>query len=173
MFFSSFETGAINEPNVFLVPPPPPVSWGTGGILVDDRPYFQEMVAKPFNNESCSDPASPCFNGGVCVEATYRMVAPTGWESFHGDMVSPAGVSIMSSVDAPLWHRTAFADGWKCVCEFEHGGDFCDAGEWYREVNASTVFPPEIYNITLRTSVDNMVVRCAGQRCCLGTWMNA
>ena len=76
--------------------------------------------------------------------------------SMHGMQLSPAGAVMSSSsvTGAPLWHEAPFDDDYACTCPFEHGGAFCDEPDRYREFDEAEVFPPEIYNITLRTSID-------------------
>ena len=93
---SGLQFGAINAADIYLVPPPPPESWGDS-MLDDDRPAvlappYLQTVLSPL--ESCTAAATPCVNGGVCTE----------W----------------------LWLDRQFADGYGCVCPVEYGGHFCE-----------------------------------------------
>ena len=165
-FHSSQQFADINTPEVFLVPPPPPVAWGTGR-LVNDRPYFASMLSLPAAGTSCSVAGTPCMNAGVCTEAVYRGVVPDGLLQLHGDAHSLAGPIIDNA--GPLWHPTPFTDGYACTCNFTRGGAFCEAGEWYDVFDVTEGFPPEVYNVTLRTSVTVMAAHCVGLSCCRGT----
>ena len=90
VFHSSLQLDVINAAEVYLVPPPPPLAWGTGW-LVDDRPYFASPVALPVVNASCSLADTRCVNSGVCTEAVFLSVVEGGLLPAHGDPVSPAG----------------------------------------------------------------------------------
>ena len=50
--------GAINAPEVYLVPPPPSSAWVADSVLVDDRPMVLSPWVAAVESESC-------LNGGV------------------------------------------------------------------------------------------------------------
>eukprot|EP01048_Picozoa_sp_COSAG05_P015248 COSAG05_NODE_1816_length_4031_cov_2.062309_2_plen_618_part_00 len=69
VFNSSLQYGDIQIPEIYQVPSPPPLPWGSG-LLVDDRTYVKSPRIPPSTTMSCSSArkSEDCKHGGFCSD---------------------------------------------------------------------------------------------------------